>query len=270
MKYVIYLVIIVSTFWSWYAFPEDSSIAMLSFSATNISDMISNSYHCLLGMYKYTLPSTFWGVFVMYSYDFLTSVLKYNTPYMRELYKSCKVEVLILLILSLLTFSFFWNSQNTFTNSSIDIGTTGLSFMLAGNFNLFKLLKFKIGRIKYSSKVSVSISLIILAISIYNINILNDITAGRYNMAQSIWLQVTVLTYSLSLYFSSKHITYVIDKKKLDVSPVMLSLIKSFSLKTNIYENLSSGVDLWNKKASEEISKASAKLRKKCTNKKRK
>ena len=142
--------------------------------------------------------------------------------------------------------------------------------MLAGNFNFFKLMRFKVGRIKYPFKVAVAISLIMLGISIYNIYILNEITTGKYNMVQSIWLQITVLTYSLSLYFSSKHITYVIDKKKLGVSPVMLSLFKSFPLNTNIYQELSTGVDLWNKKTKEEVSKASAELRKKRPKKKRK
>jgi len=270
MKYITYLVIFISSAWSWYAFPNYSPLAMLSFSSTSIGDMIVNSYYCLLGMFKYTLPSAYWSIFVIYSYDFVMSALNYNTPYMRNLYRSCRVEVMILLLLSLLSIVFYWNSKNTFTNSSLDIGSAGLSFMLAGNFNFFKLMRFKVGRIKYPFKVAVAISLIMLGISIYNIYILNEITTGKYNMVQSIWLQITVLTYSLSLYFSSKHITYVIDKKKLGVSPVMLSLFKSFPLNTNIYQELSTGVDLWNKKTKEEVSKASAELRKKRPKKKRK
>lgn len=270
MKYIVCFVIFISSAWNWYAFPNYSPLAMLSFSATSMSDMIAVSYRSLLGMFIYTLPSTSWSIFVIYSYDFVTSSLDYNTPYMRNLYRSCKIEVVILLLLSLLTIVFYWNSKNSFTNSSLDIGSAGLSFMLAGNFNFFKLLKFKAGRIKYPFKFGFLIALVMLCISIYNIYILNEITTGKYNMAQSTWLQITVFTYSLSLYFSSKHISYIIDKKKLGVSPIMLSLFKSFPLKTNIYQELSTGIDLWNKKTREEISKASAELRKKRHKKKRK
>ncbi|QSD34330.1 hypothetical protein H5A40_14740 [Pectobacterium brasiliense] len=263
MKCIIYLVIMTSMLWSWYAFPDYSPLAILSFSAIDMTGIMRNTLYTLVGLYKYTLPSVFWVVFIVYIYDFIASILNRNTPYMRALYNSCKIELSILLFISLFTFLLFWRTQSTFTEYSVDIGMAGLSFMLSGNFSLLKLFKFKVGSINYPYKIAFIISLVMAMISCYNAKIIYEIAMGEYNKIQSIWLQITVFTYSISLYFASKHVAFVIDTKKLGASPVMLSLFKSLHIKYNLYQDLVNGIDLWNRETKKEITKASANLRKK-------
>ncbi|WP_147198910.1 hypothetical protein [Pantoea sp. CCBC3-3-1] len=269
MKYIILIVIFISTFWCWHAFPDSSPLIMLTYSSTDINEIVKNSFNLTAGMFKYNLLSASWITFIIYGFDFVTSTLNYNTPYMRKLYKSCRLEVVTLFIMSVITFFIFWDSKNTFTNSSVDIAMAGLSFMIGAHYNFLKLFKFKIGRVKYPIKIAALINIFMGAFSFYIIAITNDISMGRFNMEQSIWLQITVLTYSLSLYFSSKYISYVIKTKTLGVSPIILEILKSLKPNNNMYEDLAKGVDIWNKKSREEKAIASSKLRKR-NSKKRK
>ncbi|EXU75175.1 hypothetical protein [Erwinia mallotivora] len=269
MKYIILIVLFISTFWCWHAFPDYSPLKMLTSPTTNINEIFADSFNLTVGMFKYNLISASWITFIIYSFDFVTSTLNYNTPYMRKLYKSCRLEVATLFIISLITFFIFWDSKNTFTNSSVDIAMAGLSFMIGAHYNFLKLFKFKIGRVKYPIKIAALINIFMGAFSFYIIVITNDIAMGRFNMEQSIWLQITVITYSLSLYFSSKYISYVIKTKTLGVSPIILEILKSLKPNNNMYEDLAKGVDIWNKKSREEKAIASSKLRKR-NSKKRK
>lgn len=269
MKYIILIVIFISTFWCWHAFPDSSPLIMLTYSGTNINEIINNSFNLTAGMFKYNLLSVSWVTFIIYGFDFVTSTLNYNTPYMHKLYKSCRFEVVSLCIISAITFFIIWGSKNTFTNSSVDIAMAGLSFIIAAHHNFLKLFRFKIGRVRYSIKVATFINLFMGATSFYIMVITNDIAMGRFNMEQSIWLQITVLTYSLSLYFSSKYISYVIETKKLGASPIVLSILKSLQPNNNMYEHLANGVDIWNKKSREEKAIASSKVRKRNSRKRK-
>ena len=261
MKYLILLVILISILWSWYAFPDHSPIIMLSFYNSDIIVIMENTLKVLVGVYQYTLPSVFWSIFIVYVYDFITSVRNKNTPYMLALYDTCKVELLILTLISLFTFLLFWKTQSTFTSYSVDIGMAGLSFMLVGNFGLLKLFKFKIGNVKYPFKVALIISIVSAISSLYFLAIIFYISRGDYNKIQSIWLQITVFTYSLSLYFVSKHIMFIIKSKKLGISLTMLELFKSLPSQSYIYQDLIGGVDLWNEEAKKVTAKASRELR---------
>lgn len=262
MKYSLFLVMLVSMLWSWYAFPNDSPVSMLLFSSADIMGIIKNSLNSLVGMYKYTFPSVFWLLFLVYVYDFISSMLNRNTPYMRALYETCKVELLILLLTSLFTFLLFWRTQNTFTEYSVDISMAGLSFMLLGNISYLRLFKFKLGNINYPFKIALIISTIFFLSSFYFIKVIYDIANGEYNGVQSVWLQITIFTYSISLYFSSKHVTFIINKRKLGASPAMLSLFKSLLGRHNLYQELVNGIDVWNREVKNETAKSSAILRK--------
>lgn len=262
MKYLILLVILFSTLWSWYAFPDHSPIAMSSFYDIDIMVMIKNMFKVLVDACQYTLPSVFWSIFIVYVYDFITSMRNKNTPYMRALYDTCKVELLILTLTSLFTFLLIWKTQSTFTLYSVDIGMAGLSFMLVGNFGLLNLFKFKIGDVKYPFKVALIISIVSAISSVYFLAIIFYISRGDYNKIQSIWLQITVFTYSLSLYFVSKHIMFIIKSKKLGISLTMLELFKSLPGQSHIYQDLIGGVDLWNEEAKKVTAKTSRELRK--------
>lgn len=269
MKYLILLVILFSTLWSWYVFPDHSPIAMSSFYDVDIMVMIKNIFKVLVDACQYTLPSVFWSIFIVYFYDFIASMLNKNTPYMRALYETCKLELLTLTLISLFTFLLFWKTQSKFTSYSVDIGMAGLSFMAIGNLGLFKLLKFKIGNVKYPYKVALIVSIAPVISSAYFLAIVFYISRGDYNKIQSIWLQVTVFTYSLSLYFISKHITFIIESKKLGISLTMLELFKSLPGPHHIYQDLIAGVNLWNEEAKKVTAKASKELRKQKKKKKK-
>ncbi|MGP3592654.1 hypothetical protein [Vagococcus sp. WN89Y] len=266
MKFLVYLTIIISTIWSTVAFPECSIFAFLY---ANIFEAMWNT---IVGAYKYILPSVMWVVVLIYFYDFGMAMLNKGTPYFRELYKSTRFELFNLLAFLMVMGFIYATTASKLTNVTIDISMAGFGFMLFGNVSLFRLFKYKVGRKKYPKKAAIVLTTMSLLTSCYFLTVSFDIANGKFNLIQSIWWQITVLCYSISLYFLAKHVVFVMDKGKLEASPVLRKLFESFPVINNLYEQAAMGVELWNKQAEKEraiTNSLERKRRKKHKNKKR-
>jgi len=256
MKSFMILIIIVSTLWSMYAFPDYVIFPSFDINPlSSLSDMI-------VGVYKYGFPSVTWVVAAVYIYDFFMAIIDKSSPYMKELYQSVKVELLTLTALMLFTIIIYTTTLSTLSNLTIDISMAGFGFMFFGNIGFLKLFSFKVGKVKYPWKVAAALSFISLASSVYFLNVTLEIARGKFNLIQSLWYQVTILSYSLSLYFMSKHLIFIMDKGRVEASPSLRELFLSMPTKNRVYEDAAIAAEKWNKEMQKERAKTSTLMRK--------
>lgn len=256
MKSFIILIIIVSTLWSMYAFPDYVIFPQLN------TNPLPSLWNMLIGVYKYGFPSVTWVVAVVYIYDFFMAIINKSSPYMKELYQSVKVELLTLTALMLFTVVIYTTTLSKLSNLTIDISMAGFGFMFFGNVGFLKLFSFKVGKVKYPWKMAATLSFLSLASSIYFLNVTLEIARGEFDLVQSLWYQITILSYSLSLYFMSKHIIFIMDKGRLEASPTLRKLFLSMPTKNKVYEDAAIAAEKWNKEMQKERAKASALMRK--------
>jgi hypothetical protein len=87
MKIFIISVIIVSTLWSLYAFPD-----YLIFPQLN-TNLLSSFWDILIGVYKYGFPSVLWVVTIVYIYDFFMAIINKSSPYMKTVVSKCQDRI---------------------------------------------------------------------------------------------------------------------------------------------------------------------------------
>lgn len=252
MKVLIYLSLIFSTIWSYLAFPYN----------------LASPIEMLVGVYKYQLPSVTWTVAIIYIYDFIMAMLKRNSSYMIEFHQSLKVEFITLFALFAFTCCMYVYTPMKFTESTVDISMAGFGFLVFGNIGVFRLFSFTVGDVRYPKKIAFFLSCFSIVTSAYFLYLTLSVARGGYSLLQSLWIQLTVLSYSVSLYFVAKHICFYMEKGRLGVSPVLLSILKNTKGMESIYSDLASGVDIWNKEAEKARAKRSKRLRGKINRKK--
>ncbi|MEA4510933.1 hypothetical protein VBQ90_24140, partial [Klebsiella pneumoniae] len=84
-----------------------------------------------------------------------------------------------------------------------------------------------------------------------------------YNIVQSLWVQITVLSYSITLYFFAKQLCFFMDKGRAEASPILLSILKKVRSNNNLYEQMASGTTLFNQELIKERATHSRELRRK-------
>lgn len=263
MKYLVCATIIISTLWSLYAFPEQ-----WVFSGRD-TDLLTTFQQSLTGMYKYTLPSVTWSVALVYLYDFAMAMTNQSSRVMKTLYKSTRFELFTLLSLLLFTLVIYTTTLSTLTNLTIDISMAGFGFMLFGSLGFLKLFTFKVGRVKYPWKMALLLSALSLLTSFYFLGITLDIARGKYTAAQSLWYQITILCYSLSLYFFSKHLLFIMERGRADPSPVLRRLMTTLGGTHNAFEQAAVAAERWNQEVRKARAITQAAARKKQKNKKK-
>ncbi|EAW8702242.1 hypothetical protein ACFJ30_003779 [Salmonella enterica] len=245
MKVIVYLSIAASTIWSYIAFPFNltSPIAML------------------INLYKYQLPSVTWIVACIYFLDFIMATLRKSSPYMIEFYSGVRIEFISLASLFIFTLLLYNLSSMRFTNAAIDISMAGFGFLVFGNIGTFRLFTYKVGSRSYPKKVAFLFSLFSVSTSSYFLYLTFKVANGEYNIVQSLWVQITVLSYSITLYFFAKQLCFFMDKGRVEASPILLSILKKVRRKNNLYEQMASGTTLFNQELIKERAIHSRKLR---------
>lgn len=253
MKVIVYLSVIVSIIWSYIAFPFNltSPIAML------------------ISLYKYQLPSITWIVAFVYLIDFIMATLKKSSPYMIEFYSGVRIEFISLVSLFIFTLILYNLSSMKFTNTVIDISMAGFGFLVFGNIGTFRLFTYKVGSRSYPKKVAFFLSLFSLSTSFYFLYLTFKVANGEYNIVQSLWVQITVLSYSITLYFFAKQLCFFMDKGRAEASPILLSILKKVRSNNNLYEQMASGTTLLNQELIKERAIHSRELRRKHKQKKK-
>lgn len=257
MKWIVYIVVVISFLWSMLLSPIDPF-------KLSITDMLANTF-------KYQLPSVTWIIALVYLYDYAMATLKKNSDYMIEFHKSFNGEFITLCALTIFTLCIFIFTPQVFGRSSIDICLAGFGFIVAANIGFIRLFKFRIGRRKFPKRFLCILLLISLGLSSYFLRLTFNIANGAYSFSESLWVQITVFSFSIAIYFWSRQMCFFMEKGRIEPSPVLASLFGKFKPGMNLYAQAEQAAELWNKEAEKEQAKYSAELRRKHKkNKKRK
>lgn len=261
---VIIIVLIGNIIWTELAFPGYSP---WSFS---LEDMDTSILHIAEGTFRYTLPSSTWAVMLIFLYDAVMAILGKSSEYMRELYRETTFDLSVLMALFLYLFILYHFAGLHLTNSSTEISMAGFGFLAFGNVALLKLFTYKIGRQKYPKAGALGIFAFTGSLSAYLLyeNIL--VAQGNYSLLQSLWMQVTIFSFSLTVYFISKHVTFYAKKQRIEISPIISAIATPWLARLGLSLSLEEIAELWNKETQKEKSKyRQEKKRKRKSNKKR-
>lgn len=190
--------------------------------------------------------STFWGVALIYMYDFCMAQAGKNSPFMAEFYTSLKPDLVVSCVIGLTLALLFWLAPNAYSWSNIDVAAIGLPFLVYAIHDTFRNGRMKVGGNKLPVKIvtiMVLIQMFTYGVSVY---CLSYILNGKATPAQSLWIQLTIIFAALTFFFGAKQIGFILKKQRLEVSPVLLSLFKSIPNSPLLYERLNSGAELWN------------------------
>ncbi|NWA44247.1 hypothetical protein HX889_41970 [Pseudomonas reactans] len=249
MKWVIYLVLLISFFWS-------MSLPPSGFFNQSIFDMLVNTY-------KYQLPSVTWAIALVYLYDHAMAMAKKNSKYMIEFHKALNGEFIVLCALTIFTLLVYILTPQSFGKSNIDISMAGFGFIIMANLSFFRLFNYKIGRRKFPRRFLCFLILISMSLSLYFLYLTFNVAKGLYSFSESLWVQITVFSFSISIYFWARQMCFFMEKGRIEASPVLASLFGRFNPTRNIYAQAELAADHWNKEAEKEQAKNSAELRRK-------
>lgn len=237
MKYTLYAVAFISLIWG-----------------VIVNRGYNSNYMLLATIYT----STFWGVALIYLYDFCMAQAGKNSPFMAEFYSNLKADLVVSCIIGLTLFLLFWFAPNTYSWSNIDVAAIGLPFLVYALNDTIQNGRMRIGGNKLPRTIinfMVLIQIITYGVSVY---CLLYILSGKASSAQSVWIQLTIVSAALTFFFGAKQIRFIFTKQRLEVSPVLLNLFQSIPTSPMLYEQLNSGADLWNA----EVKKSNAAKRK--------
>lgn len=181
--------------------------------------------------------SIFWCTAIVYIYDLYMAITNNSSLFMKEFYLKLKDDLVVSLISGISLFALLYSAPSTYNLSNVDIAFSGLPFLIYSIVTLFKCGKIKIGRLKLPTKVLFSYIFIQITALIISYYALAYILAGRATNSHSIWIQITILSASLTFFFGSKQILYILTKQRMEVSPALLTLFKSISPKVNLYQD---------------------------------
>lgn len=249
MKFVVYLVLLISIIWSMSFFPS-------GFFSLSISDMLVTTF-------KYQLPVVTWGMALVYLYDHGMAMAKRNSKYMIEFHKALNGEFIALCALTVFTLLVYFLTPQSFGKSNTDISMAGFGFIIMANLSFFRLFKFKIGGRKFPKRFLCFLILVSMSLSLYFLYLTFNVAKGLYSFSESLWVQITVFSFSISIFFWAKQMCFFMEKGRIEASPVLASLFGKFKPANNLYSQAELASELWNKEAEKEQAKNSAELRRK-------
>lgn len=249
MKWVIYLVLFISMIWS-------MAFSSSGFFSLSIYDMLVNTY-------KYQLPSVTWAMALVYLYDHAMAMAKKNSKYMIEFHKALNGEFIVLCALTIFTLLVYFLTPQSFGKSNTDISMAGFGFIVMANLSFFRLFKYKIGGCKFPKGFLFVLILISMSLSFYFLYLTFNVAKGVYSFSESLWVQITVFSFSISIYFWARQMCFFMEKGRIEASPVLANLFGKFNPARNLYAQAELAAELWNKEAEKEQAKHSAELRRK-------
>lgn len=237
MKYAIYLTILTSYIWG---------------------VIVNGGLNSFLALLITSYTSIFWCTAIVYIYDLYMAITNQSSLFMKEFYLKLKNDLLVSLISGISLFALSYSAPSTYNLSNIDLAFSGLPFLIYSVITLIECRKVKIGRQKLPTNIlfsNIFIQITAFVISYYS---LAYILAGKATASHSIWIQITILSASLTFFFGSKQILYILTEQRMEVSPALLTLFKSINPKVNLYQDAAHMSNIWN----DEVKKEKAESRK--------
>ena len=249
MKYAIYLTILISYIWG-------------------VS--VNWGFNFFLALLITSYTSIFWCTAIVYIYDLYMAITNHSSIYMKDFYLKLKNDLLVSLISGISLFVLLYNAPSTYNLSNIDLAFSGLPFLIYSVITLIECGKIKIGRQKLSTKILFAYIFIQITAFVISYYSLAYILAGKATASHSIWIQITILSASLTFFFGSKQILYILTEQRMEPSPALLTLFKGINPKVNLYQDAVYMSNIWNDEVKKEkaenrkiLKKGQAKKRKK-------
>ncbi|MCK0549331.1 hypothetical protein [Pseudomonas syringae] len=223
MKWVVLAVAVISTLWQ-YSFRnerwwQDFALTMLSVS---------------------------WMVAVIFFYDLMMAMLGKNSPYMKEFYLEVRRDLLFTFLAALVLLLVLYFSPVSYSLSNIDIAFFGLPFLLGSIWDVHSLVKLRIARVKFAKSFIYILLLALAVVAFLYVYFLIGIHSGSFSASKSLWLQITLLLSSFCLYIGAHQIVFIMQKQKIEISPVLHKFYSSIKFVRGFYEQVIKGVELWN------------------------
>lgn len=225
MLILMVIVAAASTLWSYVAFPDYAPFTMHSI------DIITASLNMLIGLYKLVLPSVCWSVALFYLCDFFMATIRKSSDFMIEFYKGIRADILFLIPLAAILVIIYRVTPYEFTSTTIEVGMAAVSFVFYANIAILKMFNFRIGRLSFSRRFTVFFIIANVTASIYFISWIVDIADGHYSFTQSLWMQITVLSFAISLFVGNKLLAFYMKKGRIEPSPLLIAIVEKLPSK---------------------------------------
>nr|WP_140896235.1 hypothetical protein [Pseudomonas caspiana] len=223
MKYVLFMVIVVSTLWQ------------LSF---------ANEYWWQTLVL--TALSCSWPVATIYFYDFSKAMAGRNSPYMCEFYAELRKELLFFLVSGVVFFSIAFSTSITYSLSNIDIAFFGFPFLLCSMSDIYNLKRLSIAGMRFSKKIIWLLFGLLVVTGAAYIYFLWLIYSNKFSASKSLWIQLTLLFTTFCSFIGAHQIVFVIKKQKMEVSPVLVELFASMRSSSGFYKLTEEMAQQWN------------------------
>ncbi|MFD2642664.1 hypothetical protein [Pseudomonas japonica] len=223
MKYVIFLILGISTLWQ-----------------------ISFSQGSWLQFMLLSLISTSWVVGTLYIYDFIRAVRGTNSAYMSEFYGELKSEITGTVALAIALGVILALSSTAYSLSNIDIGYTGAAFLLSAFRALRSLKTRKVAGNRLPTRITHALlTMFLITVGIYGYYLV-QINSNAFPAHASLWIQCTLLMTSICWCIAAQQVVFILKKQRMEISPVIAEIFDSISMSRGIYRDAGQMADKWN------------------------
>jgi hypothetical protein len=213
--------------------------------------------------YKICYSVPFWAYPLILSYDLWFTISGKNSKQVASYYKSISLDLMTGVLLAVFIIVLSYLAGTNYSNSSIDIGAFGASFVILGMLKLFKVSRYKIVGMPINTKFIFFMAACIFGFIILMLSSLSEIMKGELELWQSIWLQITFLSVSIFVLVEVGRVVYFIENSEMSPSLGFLTFFEHIGSKHKLYENAAVQAENWNKEIKITKAKRSAKLRRK-------
>lgn len=239
---------ILSIFFTWTAVVFYSDIVSLIKTPT--------SFGFIQLIYVLAISLAFWLLFYLDLVDFIYSRSGKNGNFFLSFSKSIQKDMVVAVAVGIVLLSIYWSDKVQYSFSGIDIGASGVPFLISSIYISLALFKLRIKGLSLNRiPIITALSLKILLFAVFYYLLLTN-SSGEFQTHQAIWVQLTVLFASFSIYTRS-HLNFkMLAEEWYEVSPFTLFFINKVTFYKFSYIN---DIDSSFKKINKENGKATYK-----------
>lgn len=213
--------------------------------------------------YKICYSVPFWAYPLILSYDLWFTISGKNSKQVASYYKSISLDLVTGALLAIFITSIFYLSGINYSDTSIEIGAFGATYVILGMLKLVKVSIYKTDGIPVNTNFILFMAACIFGFIILMILSLSEILRGELDIWQSIWLQITFLSVSIFILVEVGRLVYFIEKSEMSPSLGFLTFFERIGSRHKLYENAAIQAERWNKAIKISKAKRSSRLRKK-------
>ena len=97
---------------------------------------------------------------------------------------------------------------------------------------------------KAMTRSIIGLQLFIIGVFIYY---LIQVNSGAFALAESLWIQITLLLTALCLWVFSHQMVFILTKQRMEISPTILGLFESIKISRDVNRQAGEMAEPWNK-----------------------